>query len=70
MYGELRLLEDEMIGGAGRDTHDIVVRLNTLEDQANHIKMPVAYASMLYTLRDHIVLVGEALKKHANKVTE
>ena len=70
MYGELRLLEDEMIGGAGRDTHDIVVRLNTLEEQANHIKMPVAYASMLYTLRDHIVLVGEALKKHANKVTE
>jgi hypothetical protein len=27
--------------------------------------VPVAYASMLYGLRDHIDLVREALKKHA-----
>jgi hypothetical protein len=62
MYGELRLLEDEMTSGAGRDTRDMVVRLNRLEEQANHIRMPVAYASMLYTLRDHIVLVREGLR--------
>jgi len=70
IYGELRLLEDEMTSVAGRDTREMVVRLNRLEEQANHIRMPLAYASMLYTLRDHIVLVSEGLKKHANKVIE
>jgi hypothetical protein len=36
-----------------------------LEEEANHTKMPVAYASMLYGLREHIDLVREALNKHA-----
>ena len=69
MYGELRLLEDEMtIGhGAGRDTRAMVAQLDRLEQQANHLKVPVAYASMLYMLRNHIDLVREGSRKHADK---
>ena len=69
MYGELRLLEDETskARGSGRDTRDMIARLDHLEEQANHARMPVAYASMLYGLRDHIDLVRERLKKHADE---
>jgi hypothetical protein len=38
MYGELNLLEHEMTDacGAGRDTRDMVARLERLEERANH----------------------------------
>ena len=69
MYGELRLLEHEMIDAraTGRDTRDMVARLDSLEEQANHLRVPVAYASMLYMLRDHIGLVRDDMRKHAEK---
>jgi len=69
MYGELRLLEDEMASarGSGRDTREMVAQLDRLEQQANHLKVPVAYASMLYMLRNHIDLVREGSRKHADK---
>jgi hypothetical protein len=72
MYGELRLLEDEMTNarGAGRDTREMVGRLDRLDEQANHLRVPIAYASMLYMLRNHIDLVREGLKKYAGKVVE
>jgi hypothetical protein len=72
MYGELRLLEDEMTDArsAGRDTHEMIARLDRLEEQANHLRVPVAYASMLYSLQDHIGLVRERLKKHVKNVVE
>jgi TRAP transporter TAXI family solute receptor len=69
LYGELRLLEDEMIGtrGAAGDAHDMIGRLDRLEAQANRLRVPVAYASMLYMLRTHIDLVRERLLKgHAD----
>jgi len=70
MYGELRLLEDEVTiaRNAGRDTREMIARLDRLEEQANHLRMPVAYASMLYMLRHHIDLVREGLKKPADKM--
>jgi TRAP-type uncharacterized transport system substrate-binding protein len=72
MYGELRLLEDEMTSARGGrlDMRDMRSRLDRLEEQANHLKMPVAYASMLYMLRNHIDLVREGLNKHADKVVQ
>jgi hypothetical protein len=72
MYGELRLLEDEMANarGSGRDMREMITQLDRLEGQANHLRVPVAYASMLYMLRNHIDLVREGLKKHADKVAE
>jgi TRAP-type uncharacterized transport system substrate-binding protein len=72
MYGELRLLEDEMTNarGTGGDTREMIARLDSLEEQANHLRMPVAYASMLYMLRNHIDLVREGLKKRVDKPSE
>jgi TRAP transporter TAXI family solute receptor len=70
MYGELRLLEGEMAntGAGGHHTGEMIARLDRLEEEANHAIVPVAYASMLYSLRDHIELVREGLKKHADKI--
>lgn len=72
MYGELRLLEDEMTKArhAGGDTREMIARLDCLEEHANHLKVPVAYVSMQYMLRDHIELVREGLKKRADRVVE
>src|SRR6516164_8341121 len=69
MYGELRLLEDEMTNArnAGRDTREMIARLDRPEEQANHLRMPVAYASQLYVLRNHIDLVREGVRKQAEK---
>ena len=67
MYGELRLLEGEMANAhGGRHTSEMIAQLDRLEEEANHTRVPVAYASMLYGLRDHIDLVREALKIHAD----
>jgi hypothetical protein len=72
MYGELRLLEDEMANarGSGGDMREVITRLDRLEEQANHLRVPVAYASMLYMLRNHIDLVREGVRKHAEKPAE
>ena len=72
LYGELRFLEDELTRTRGTvcDTGEMVARLDRLQEQANHLRIPVAYASMLYELRNHIGLVREGLKKHAERVTE
>jgi len=72
MYGELRFLEDELTSarGTGRDTTEMVARLDRLGEQANHLRIPVAYASMLYELRNHIDVVSEGLKKHAERMTD
>src|SRR5262245_29735741 len=67
MYGELRLLEDE-IAIARKATREMIAQLDRLEEQANHLRMPVAYASMLYMLRHHIDLVREGLRKPADQV--
>ena len=65
IYGELRFLEDEIIDArrTGRDVSAMVVQLDHLEEQANHLKIPVAYASRLYELRNHIDVVRERLQK-------
>jgi TRAP-type uncharacterized transport system substrate-binding protein len=72
MYGELRLLEDEMASARrlGGDTRDMIARLDRLEEQANHLKVPVAYAGMLYSLRDHIDVVRAGLRRRAERAAE
>jgi TRAP-type uncharacterized transport system substrate-binding protein len=63
IYGELRFLESELEErGAQFDHNEAAERLDRLERQMNQLKVPVAYASMLYLLRDHIALVRGRLK--------
>jgi hypothetical protein len=70
LYGELRFLEHDLeaVGATARcgDTKidDVPARLDLLEKQANRLRVPAAYASMLYMLRNHIALVRERLRKH------
>lgn len=69
IYGELRFLEDEITEAhrTGRDVSAMVAQLDHLEEQANHLRIPLTYASMLYTLRDHIDAVRENLRKEPTK---
>jgi TRAP transporter TAXI family solute receptor len=72
LYGELRLLDDQIrrARASGQDTHEMEARLDELERHANHLRMPLAYASMQYLLRDHIELVREGLRHRADKPAE
>jgi len=63
MYGELRLLEETTSRDPASNKRDMLALLDRLEEQVNHLKVPVAYANLLYELRTHIDLVREALKK-------
>jgi hypothetical protein len=69
---KLRLLEGELTRTRSTEcnTAEMVTRLDRLEEQANHLKIPVAYSSMLYELRNHIDLVREGLKKRADRAEE
>jgi TRAP transporter TAXI family solute receptor len=57
IYGELRLLEDASSRNPGSDQRKMLAQLDRLEEQVNHLRLPVAYANMLYELRAHIDLV-------------
>ena len=62
LYGELRFLEDEITsGGRPGDAAELMVRLDHLEKQANQLRMPIAYESMMYLLRNHIDVVRNRL---------
>jgi hypothetical protein len=64
LYGELRFLEHELEKQrAGENREKLIAELDRLEKKANELHVPVTYSSMLYTLRDHIVLVRELLKR-------
>jgi hypothetical protein len=42
----------------------MVARLDRLEEQANHLRVPAGFASMQYMLRNHIDLVRARLAVH------
>ena len=63
VYAELRSLEQEVdVRGAAPVTRELAARLEQLEKRAHEVKLPAAYAPMLYTLRDHLVLVRKRLE--------
>ena len=57
----------QMPARGGHRTAEMIARLDRLEEEANHATVSVRYASMLYSLRDHIDLVREGIKKDADK---
>ena len=61
LYGELRFREDEITGGGPTDAAQLMARLDHLEKQANQLRMPIAYESMMYLLRNHIGVVRNRL---------
>lgn len=63
LYTDLRVLEHEVDArGDAPVAPELTERLDHLERRAHEVKLPAAYAPMLYTLRDHIVLVRKRLE--------
>jgi TRAP transporter TAXI family solute receptor len=62
LYGELKLLEIQFIErSAGQD--DVLSRLDHLETRVNHLRLPVIFMPMLYTLRNHIHMARQRMEK-------
>jgi len=63
LYGELKMIELES-GSRGRSgTEDMLAQLERLEERADRLRVPRAFATVLYTLRAHIGLVRNRLKE-------
>jgi TRAP-type uncharacterized transport system substrate-binding protein len=64
LYGQLKFLELELDRRRPeQDVTDLVGKLNRLEERANHLRVPAAFAHMLYQLRMHMSLVRERIAK-------
>ena len=63
LYGELKFLDLELEAGDGHVVQDVRTRLDRLEARANHMRVPVAFAHLLYALRIHIGLVRARLQQ-------
>jgi hypothetical protein len=64
LYGELKFLEADLEARAlGTPVDDLRASLDKLEFRANHLRVPMAFAHMLYTLRSHIELVRALLRQ-------
>ena len=63
LYGELTSIEIEFETKGNRTTDDMLARLNQLEERADHLRVPRAFATLLYTLRLHIGMVRARLKE-------
>lgn len=61
-YGQLRRLEDAV---GDRPVPELLAELDSLEDRAGHISVPLSYADELYALRSHIHMVRKRLQGHA-----
>ena len=61
LYGELKFLENEIAISPATDCSGLVARLNQLEKQANTLKVPIGYVTMVYLLREQVALVRDRL---------
>jgi TRAP-type uncharacterized transport system substrate-binding protein len=64
LYRDLKFLEAEWETSAP-DTNAgaLSERLDRLEERADHLRVPIAYTHMLYTLKHHISLVRQRLRE-------
>ena len=63
-YGELKFLEADLEADPAKLTHaEWHRRVDAIEEDVNHLPMPLAFSDMIYTLRSHIGLVREAIDK-------
>jgi len=66
LYGELKLIEIELEARSGQANDELRARLRRLEDRADHLYIPFAFAPFLYQLRNHIGLVRERFQQSAS----
>jgi TRAP-type uncharacterized transport system substrate-binding protein len=63
LYGELKVLEAELGSRDPADsTRDLADRLGALEVRARHLRVPLRYSQMLYTLKQHVEMVRGRLR--------
>ena len=74
-YGELKYLEGQLRGVPDEDTETpdtrptaerlpgLLERLDWIEEQVNHIRLPLAFSNHAYFLREHIELVRNAIMR-------
>jgi hypothetical protein len=64
-YGQLKFLERELDENPGaRPQAEWLKELDHIEERVHRLPTPLAFTNLLYTLREHIVLVqGKVLKK-------
>jgi TRAP transporter TAXI family solute receptor len=70
LYGELKLIEIELEARGGQASDELQARFDRLEDRADHLYIPPAFAHFLYQLRNHIGLVRERFQKTASASAE
>jgi hypothetical protein len=65
-YGELKFIEAELEADPGRlsraEWHQ---RIDAIEQDVNHLAMPLAFTDMVYTLRVHTGVVRKAIDRNA-----
>ena len=57
LYGELKYIEVELDARSSHPAENLLAQLQRLEERANHLQVPFAFAPFLYQLRNHIALV-------------
>jgi TRAP-type uncharacterized transport system substrate-binding protein len=67
LYGELKLLDDELTHGPRDRIPDLAARLQRLEDRVNDVWLPVSFRPLLYQLKTHVALVRQ---RHAALLAE
>ncbi len=68
LYGELKFIEAELDTQGGQSAADLSAQLQRLEERANHLQVPFAFAHFLYQLRNHIALVRSRMDSLAAPV--
>jgi TRAP transporter TAXI family solute receptor len=63
LYGELKFIEIELEAHGGQASDELRSRLQRLEERADHLYIPFAFAPFLYQLRNHIGLVRERFQR-------
>jgi TRAP transporter TAXI family solute receptor len=67
LYGELKYIEVELEARRGLPAEDLAAQLQRLEERADHLQVPFAFAPFLYQLRNHIALVRARIRPAASQ---
>jgi hypothetical protein len=63
-YGELKFLEDDLKNHfEPAKLGDYRSRLDALDDEASQLHVPLGFTDLVYTLREHVNLVRQVLRK-------